>query len=40
MAFDAVENVLDSKPVSKKTVVKDQVFDQSTAKDVIGKRQY
>jgi len=40
MAFDAVENVLDGKPVPKKTVVKDQVFDQSTAKDVIGKRQY
>ena len=40
LAFDAVENVLDSKPVPKKTVVKDQVFDQSTAKDVIGKRQY
>ena len=40
MAFDAVENVLDGKPVPKKTVVKDQVFDQSTAKDVIGSRQY
>ena len=40
MAFDAVENVLDGKPVPKKTVVKDQVFDQSTAKDKIGSRQY
>ena len=40
MAFDAVENVLDGKPVPKKTVVKDQVFDQSTAKELIGSRQY
>jgi ABC-type sugar transport system substrate-binding protein len=38
--FDAVENVLDGKPVPKRTVVKDQVFDQSTAKDLIGSRQY
>jgi len=40
MVFDAVENVLDGKPVPKKTVVKDQVFDQSTAKELIGSRQY
>jgi simple sugar transport system substrate-binding protein len=40
MAFDAVENVLDGKPVPKKTVVKDQVFEQSKAKEVIGSRQY
>ena len=40
MAFDAVENVLDGKPVPKKTVVKDQVFDQSKAKELIGSRQY
>ncbi len=40
MVFDAIENVLDQRPVPKKTVVKDQVFDQSTAKDVIGSRQY
>jgi simple sugar transport system substrate-binding protein len=40
MAFDALENVLDGKAVPKKTVVKDQVFDQTTAKDVLGSRQY
>jgi simple sugar transport system substrate-binding protein len=40
MAFDAVENVFDGKPVPKKTVVKDQVFDQAKAKDLIGSRQY
>ncbi len=40
MVFDAVENLIDGKPVSKKTIVKDQVFDQATAKDAIGSRQY
>jgi simple sugar transport system substrate-binding protein len=39
-AFDAVEAALDGKPLPKKTVVNDQVFDQSTAKDVIGSRKY
>jgi galactofuranose transport system substrate-binding protein len=39
-AFDAVEAVLAGKSVPKKTVVKDQVFDQTTAKDVIASRQY
>jgi simple sugar transport system substrate-binding protein len=39
-AFDAVEAALAGKPVPKKTVVKDQLFEQSTAKDVIGSRQY
>lgn len=39
-AFDAVEAALDGKPLPKKTVVQDQVFDQSTAKDVIGSRKY
>ncbi len=40
MVFDAIENILDQRPVAKKTVVQDQVFDQSTAKDTIGSRQY
>ena len=39
-AFDAVEAVLAGKPVPKKTIVKDRLFDQSVAKDVIGTRQY
>jgi simple sugar transport system substrate-binding protein len=39
-AFDAVEAALAGKPVPKKTVVNDQLFEQSTAKDVIGSRQY
>jgi len=39
-AFDAVEAVIAGKPVPKRTVVKDRIFDQSVAKDVIGKRQY
>jgi ABC-type sugar transport system substrate-binding protein len=39
-AFDAVEAALAGKPLPKKTIVKDQLFDQSMAKDVIGTRQY
>src|SRR5881628_326907 len=39
-AFDAVEAVIAGKPVPKRTVVKDRIFDQSVAKDVIGTRQY
>jgi galactofuranose transport system substrate-binding protein len=39
-AFDAIEAIKAGKEVPKKTVVKDQVFDQSTAKDVIASRQY
>ena len=39
-AFDAVEAVLAGKPVPKKTIVKDRLFDQTTAKDLIGTRQY
>src|SRR5438874_1144321 len=39
-AFDAVEAVMAGKPVPKRTVVKDRIFDQSVAKDVIGTRQY
>jgi galactofuranose transport system substrate-binding protein len=39
-AFDAVETAVAGKPVQKKIVVKDQIFDQSVAKDVIGQRNY
>ena len=39
-AFDAVEAIKFGKPVPKKTVVKDEVFDQAVAKDVIATRQY
>jgi len=39
-AFDAVEAIKFGKQVPKKTVVKDEVFDQAVAKDVIASRQY
>lgn len=39
-AFDAVEAALAGKPLPKRTIVKDQIFDQSVAQDVIGSRQY
>jgi simple sugar transport system substrate-binding protein len=39
-AFDAVAAALAGKPLPKKTIVKDQLFDQSAAKDLIGTRQY
>ena len=39
-AFDAVEAILAGKSVTKKVIVKDQVFDQSVAAQVIGSRQY
>ncbi len=39
-AFDAVEKAVAKQELPKKIVVKDQVFDQSTAKDVISSRQY
>ncbi|MBI2924137.1 MAG: ABC transporter substrate-binding protein [Verrucomicrobia bacterium] len=39
-AFDAVEAALAGKPLPKKTIVKDQLFEQSVAKDVIGSRKY
>lgn len=39
-AFDAVEKALAGQPVPKKTIVKDQVFEQAQAKDVIGSRKY
>jgi simple sugar transport system substrate-binding protein len=39
-AFDAIETIRAGKPVPKKTVVKDEIFDQSVAKDVIASRKY
>ena len=39
-AFDAVEAALSKKPVKKKITVKDELFDQSRAKEVIGQRKY
>jgi simple sugar transport system substrate-binding protein len=39
-AFDAVEAALAGKPLPKKTIVKDQLFEQSVAKDVIASRKY
>lgn len=40
MTFDAIENILDGKPVPKRTIVKDRVFDQTTAKEAIDSREY
>jgi simple sugar transport system substrate-binding protein len=39
-AFDAIDKAVKGEQLPKKTIVKDQVFDQSTAKDVIGTRKY
>ena len=39
-AFDAVEAIRAGKPVPKKMIVKDELFDQSSAKDVITSRKY
>src|SRR6266513_4946661 len=39
-AFDAVEAALAGKALPKKTLVEDQIFDQSVAKEVIGSREY
>jgi len=39
-AFDAVETIHAGKLVPKKTIVKDQLFDQANAKDVIESRKY
>jgi len=39
-AFDAVEAIRAGKPVPKKTIVKDELFDQSNARDVIASRKY
>jgi ABC-type sugar transport system substrate-binding protein len=39
-AFNAVEAAVAGKPLEKKIVVKDQVYEQSVAKDVIAQRKY
>jgi galactofuranose transport system substrate-binding protein len=39
-AFSAIEEVKARKAMPKKTIVKDEVFDQSVAKEVIGSRKY
>jgi len=39
-AFDAIDAILAGKQVPKKTIVKDEIFDQSVAKNVIATRQY
>jgi galactofuranose transport system substrate-binding protein len=39
-AFDAINAFRAGKAVPKKTIVQDQVFDQSAAKDVIASRKY
>jgi len=39
-AFDAVEKAVAGEELPKNTVVEDQVYDQSVAKDVIGERKY
>lgn len=38
--FDTIEKVLAGEPVPKYSYIKDEVFEQSVAKDVIGTRQY
>jgi galactofuranose transport system substrate-binding protein len=40
LAFDALAKAVRGESVPKRTVVQDQVFDQTTAKDVIASRQY
>src|SRR5437762_3216884 len=39
-AFDAVEAALAGKSMPKKTIVRDRIFEQSVAKEVIGSREY
>jgi ABC-type sugar transport system substrate-binding protein len=39
-AFDAAEKAVKGEQLPKKTIVKDQLFDQSNAKDVIATRKY
>ncbi|MBN1901282.1 ABC transporter substrate-binding protein [Candidatus Sumerlaeota bacterium] len=39
-AYDAVEKILKGETLPKKTIVKDQLFDQSVAARVIDSRQY
>src|SRR5439155_11196369 len=39
-AFDAVEAIRNGKPMLKRTIVRDQIFDQSNAKELIASRKY
>jgi simple sugar transport system substrate-binding protein len=39
-AFDAVQAAISGKQLPKKTVVKDELFDQSVAKEVVAQRKY
>jgi ABC-type sugar transport system substrate-binding protein len=39
-AFDAIEAALKGKPIPKKTIVQDKVFDQDAAKNAIASRKY
>ena len=39
-AFDAVDAIRNGKELPKKTIVRDEIFDQSNAKEVIAKRKY
>ena len=39
-AFDAVEALVTGKTLPKITVVKDELFDQSNAKQMIASRKY
>jgi ABC-type sugar transport system substrate-binding protein len=39
-AFDAVEKATKGETLPKKTIVQDKLYDQTTAKDVIGSRKY
>jgi simple sugar transport system substrate-binding protein len=39
-AFDAAEKAVKGEQLPKKTIVKDQLFDQSNAKDIIATRKY
>jgi len=39
-AFDAVEKIVAGETIPKTSYIKDSVFDQSVAKDVIGTRKY
>jgi simple sugar transport system substrate-binding protein len=39
-AFDAVESIRNGKPMLKRTIVRDQIFDQSNARELIASRKY
>ncbi len=39
-AFDAIDKILAGETISKRTMVKDEVFEKANAKDIIGTRKY